>query len=598
MGAPQAAGPVWIDPPKVPQFFGTQNGGGWLIGIGSALYLFQTQHGSLGIVNPSAVYKSTDGGNTWIELDGADRPVAEGAAVYDPIGNRFICALTVAVFPVTSPIFLQDFNLGTETWGAAYATSGGPGTVGVFQVFLRPDGTIAVFFAGDTPPPIGETTLRGAIWDGATWSSSIDVGTAALAFGGTFASSVCACMEPISGVIHLAFASKNAAGSPSTADYFYQQFKADNSLGASNHFTAASLGLSLIFANIVLFGSSLVISFAANSRADNSVIVGTPLSAPVWTQTTPAALSGLGSIGTSGMIVSDGTTLYWMVNFGFPAAYKLATSPDGSTWTVVPDNTSPPFFYDFGSSPLAPNLNVGAGTIESPLFALVTPGVTTVYGFTTARNTTSAFTSYFMNSEAFGSGPPPPPKKTTKTPTFSAAAAPFITARPAPKDAGKSAGDALAQLLLARKAWPFPWVHPPCGATRVTAQHSILVPTAGVLTEALLYTVEQGFQFALAELVVENLFDGRPAQDDPGSFLWSMTVNQPIGITTFQGSPVQGFNQVDVSLGTLQIPWPLECPEIFQPNDAIRIAVNNVTLTPGAQNFIHAIFLGWRWPIG
>jgi hypothetical protein len=54
---------------------------------------------------------------------------------------------------------------------------------------------------------------------------------------------------------------------------------------------------------------------------------------------------------------------------------------------------------------------------------------------------------------------------------------------------------------------------------------------------------------------------------------------------------------VDVPLGTLQIPWPLECAELFQPNDAIRSVFTNVAMGTGAQNYFKTLLLGWKWPV-
>src|SRR5260370_15904794 len=173
MGAPQAAGPSWIDFADAVQFFGTQSSGGWMVRIGSALYVFSALHS--GSFNTSGVFKSTDGGNTWAQKDSANAPAAEGSVVFDSVGNRFICAVAHPVLPSTAPIFLQDFNFATDTWGVAYAT-GGPASIGTFQVFKRPDGTIAVFYSTTSPPPGGTTTLRAGVWNGASWISDIDVG--------------------------------------------------------------------------------------------------------------------------------------------------------------------------------------------------------------------------------------------------------------------------------------------------------------------------------------------------------------------------------------------------------------------------------------
>lgn len=164
-----------------------------------------------------------------------------------------------------------------------------------------------------------------------------------------------------------------------------------------------------------------------------------------------------------------------------------------------------------------------------------------------------------------------------------------------------AAAQALREQRLAKTQWPYPWCFPPDGAIRVTAgadtSGTLAVPVAATPTQGLLYTVDEGFQFALEALVVEYMNAGQIGVANPGDFLWSLTLNQPVGITSFQGSPIQGFSLVDVPLGTLQIPWPLECAEIFQPNDSIRSVFTNVNLASGAPNFFKTILLGWKWPV-
>jgi len=166
-----------------------------------------------------------------------------------------------------------------------------------------------------------------------------------------------------------------------------------------------------------------------------------------------------------------------------------------------------------------------------------------------------------------------------------------------------AAAQALREELASKTQWPFPWAFPPPGATRVTAgadtSGSLLVPAAASgATQGLLYTVDEGYQFALQSLVVMYLIGGQLGAWTPGAATWSLTLNQPVGVTTFQGSPIQGFTNVDVPLGTLQIPFPLECAELFQPNDAIRAVFTNVSLLDGSPNYFKTILLGWKWPVG
>lgn len=165
-----------------------------------------------------------------------------------------------------------------------------------------------------------------------------------------------------------------------------------------------------------------------------------------------------------------------------------------------------------------------------------------------------------------------------------------------------AAAQQLREERAAKSQWPYPWSFPPPGAIRVTAgadaSGTIPVPVAATPTQGLLYTVDEGFQFALEAIVVEYINSGVIGLWSPGDVLWSLTLNTPVAVATFQGSPIQGFNLVDVPLGTLQIPWPMVCAELFQPNDAIRSVFTNVNLAAGAPNFLKTILLGWKWPAG
>ena len=166
-----------------------------------------------------------------------------------------------------------------------------------------------------------------------------------------------------------------------------------------------------------------------------------------------------------------------------------------------------------------------------------------------------------------------------------------------------AAAHSLRETVAAKSQWPYPWIYPPPGARRVTAgadsSGTIVVPTvAAGVTQGLLYTVTQGYQFALEALVVQYLAAGAPGSVIPGQFTWSIDLNLPVGVTSFQGSPIQGFTTVDVQLGNLVIPWPLVCPEIFQGGDVIRSKFTNVTTPDGAPNYFKTILLGWEWPTG
>lgn len=167
-----------------------------------------------------------------------------------------------------------------------------------------------------------------------------------------------------------------------------------------------------------------------------------------------------------------------------------------------------------------------------------------------------------------------------------------------------AAAQALRNERAQKEQWPYPWVYPPPGAIRVLAggdsSGTIVTPAQNVAAvQGVAYTVDEGFQFALTELVVAY-FNTTTANTGiaPGAFKWSLDVDSPVGLTSFQGSPIQGLTNIDVPLGSLVLPWPLRMPELFQPNQTIRSKFVNVSLAVGLPNYFKTILLGWKWPVG
>ena len=424
MGAPQNAGPAWIDAnilPGAPAFAGGDAPSNrYLISAHGALYAFQFRLQSGGSnINGCGVYKSTDDGNTWTLLDSLNGPdSASGSPCYDAANDKIICGLVGQTFPVSlQTTFLKDFNLNGgagEAWGADYATGGPVAQTLIPYTFLRSDSSVVIVYdLGNGNNPGGTTRLRAAVWDGLAWSSSIDVGAAILpaqAAGNILVSGTCAELAA-DDVIHLAF------GNSTGVDYVYQQFLADNTLGQSDTFTNVGLGLSgNTFRNLAIFNDHLYITFPSNSFTNPSVLIGTPVSAPVWSQSSPSNMAQSAGFLNRGMsILADGTTLYWIISFfdagtGTYTGWQIWTSADdGSTWAVVPDNAAANYFYNFepGGSALAPNAQPILGQLGLSFTLIIGGGVTTAYAFVQVRNSvTGIFQTYYMNFEEFATGEP------------------------------------------------------------------------------------------------------------------------------------------------------------------------------------------------
>lgn len=405
MGVPQIVGPAFFPVTFPSQFFGIQTSQRWYETVNGVNFVFQQLIGSGGGgINGSGVFASADG-TTYTEQDAAHHPAnATGAVFRDTLNNQWICALvTETAIPSQQNIFLQNFSFTTKTWGAAYAAGGPLAETTVVDCFKRPDGTIFVIFdLGNGHAPGGQTRLQAAVWNGAVWSANIDVGAASLPAQNIIGSTCSCAMDPVTGDIHIAYTNG--------LNYFYQQIKADNTLGDSHAFGALNLKNG-DFGNLILFNNRVIITAVDSTSTDNEIFIGTPLGATVWTKIAPVNLQGpAGKVGQQGMIGAVGSTLYWEVNFFDPTfvyyGFKVFTSTDnGATWTIVPGNDTEPFFYDFtpGESPVAPNTDATFGVSPAMFFVVQTSqfGVTTYLLGGVRNSALGTFANYVMNAQIF-----------------------------------------------------------------------------------------------------------------------------------------------------------------------------------------------------
>lgn len=411
MGAPQQAGPAFVDlTGGGGQFFasGPQN----VFASGGNLYAVVNTIGSGGSnINGTGVVKSTDGGTTWALMDAANSPSsANGVAWQD--GTTLIFGLVTDTFPQTQQTtFLQNFDMGTDTWGAAYATGGPLARTTVQFTFKRPDASIVIVYNLDATAPAGTSTLRAAAWDGAAWSSSIDIGVSLVALqanGLVNIGDTVAAMDS-TGRIHVGFDNNNRTF------FLFVQLDPSNAVVNAHQFTETFQPNLPPYGSMVIAGSNILISAMTNAGVNNTLLIGTALTSPVWTDVTPSALQPA-NLDKAGPIATDGANLIWMINFFDPVTFndnfQLAKSTDnGATWQILSDNTTSPYFYDFTNSPLAPNTDPTFG-ISSATLAVLSPGGTpTAYGFVNVRNTSLGSSGYFMNSEAVGPAPSPAPTK-------------------------------------------------------------------------------------------------------------------------------------------------------------------------------------------
>jgi len=247
----------------------------------------------------------------------------------------------------------------------------------------------------------------------------------------------------------------------------------------------------------------------------------------------------------------------------------------------------PPYTFTItaGSLPAGLVLAAGGGVSGTP----TVPGVSTFTVTVTDAflATASVVCSITVNPSTSGGG----------TSTI-VGGGPYVIPKPCLCDVQELAVQAVERARDRKREWPYRWSFPAPAAIRFTAQSSIAVPTvAAGETQALLYTVEQGYRLALESVIVEYLANGRRGNANPGDFTWTVDLNTPEGTPSFQGQGIQGLTAIDVPLGRLDLPWPLECPELFEPNDAVRVKFINVNLFSGLPNQFKAVLMGWRWPV-
>ena len=230
--------------------FGAAVGGPWQ--YGGALYIAVTDYTYSAF---TAVYKSTDNGNTWSELDQAGRPTVYGIAQFDG-GHTIVTAFPSAGNGVDGPMHLINFDLSTETWGAVYGTSGSPTGLQAAYVGFRPDGSIVLLY-GHFADIFNQDAAFFATYKAGAWSAAleIDVNYAnRIALGG---GSLTTAAIGADGTVYAFMALTGHA--PLPWNVFYQEITPSNTLGNfhkfpdSNDGQLVSLPVPVILPNAKLF---------------------------------------------------------------------------------------------------------------------------------------------------------------------------------------------------------------------------------------------------------------------------------------------------------------------------------------------------------
>lgn len=154
-----------------------------------------------------------------------------------------------------------------------------------------------------------------------------------------------------------------------------------------------------------------------------------------------------------------------------------------------------------------------------------------------------------------------------------------------------------------RDQWPYEWVFPPPDSERVHQEGTVDVTTLTAATAGLVlsYEVQGNYRFYLNGLVLLYIGNGIFTPGD-GNVVFGLDINVPIGVTSLQGYPVQGFDNSGIPKGAyangIYAPYPLgPRPEIIGPENTLRAKVTASAAIVASIGRVLAIFDGWLAPL-
>lgn len=134
--------------------------------------------------NKLRAYKSTDGGESWAEVDSANAPAITSTSNLKSTSAQLIGNIVYLVCPTTTTVGnIQKFQMASDTWGTAIT---GPGTTlnanvsgaAPVYLFVRPDGaTIILVYNGATETVMGSARRRvkAIFYNGSSWGVEMDL---------------------------------------------------------------------------------------------------------------------------------------------------------------------------------------------------------------------------------------------------------------------------------------------------------------------------------------------------------------------------------------------------------------------------------------
>ncbi len=351
--------------------------------IGGNLYVVLFNPSGFGIGGVDIrIFKSTDSGLTWTAKDTANEPGSGGINLANlegvfALGTKIYVAWRFKPTNITILSRLNSFDTTTDTWtgqsidsALTLATSQPSG----LAVLTSTDQYIISQFLGGGNSNLQYITFIGGVWSVATTDiSPVAAGTSAV---------YKAHLVDATDTIHLIYAELVAGVS---SKLYYVQISSLGVVGARTLLLSGVAAEKYNVGNMCFQGTKLVISYQRTSDNVTTVLIGTPLAAPVFSSIVVdpgASTVPLGSRAFFPCAVLDGSgniNVFWGTNSPGDTDDRIWTAVQTSAAAFGAPSTwySNASFPPPGGDPFSPGIvTVGSPTILSPNFGLLWDFVT------------------------------------------------------------------------------------------------------------------------------------------------------------------------------------------------------------------------------